>query len=485
MKKYLLACLLLGLHLPTSYAYDWKWRTLADLKALKNIYERNSIAPVIDSPYWQKQLKHYRQLLQKANTVHSAGGYYAILSAFASGFKDEHYAIRASDKLKTMIPTRIAQVIVIKPRLMYQALCTASLVNKSCDVDGYTLISCDGQTAKAMMLLRQQFAGNPDLKSDTVWQAPFLLTDFANPFRPAYKHCLFKKGKVTKTVQMQYQDLSFNKVSQYAASKAFTYKPIYQTKAFMSDGIWVSMPRFHFDTAKDLAEVKAVIKQAPGMRHLKTVVVDLRGNTGGNSTWGRQFLNGLYGKAFVDYQLQKSVMGKKPTYEVWRVGQASIDYLEKASMMLTKQLGSKAKTTTMINHLLQQMKKAKQLGQALYRVPNSKSKTAIKKAKPLFKGQLVVITNGQCGSSCLTYMDQLTAMPKVKVYGRATGADSIFTEYSKIPLKSGLAIAGLPLKATVNRPRGNTPFKPQIIYPGNINDTKALKEWVKEKLVHQ
>lgn len=95
------------------------------------------------------------------------------------------------------------------------------------------------------------------------------------------------------------------------------------------------------------------------------------------------------------------------------------------------------------------------------------------------QGNLVIVTDGRCGSSCLTFVEQATNIPDAMLAGSPTYANTYYNEIRFEELPSGLAKFGFPIKVTRNRLRlSNQPYVPQHIFPSDINDTNALQKWI-------
>ena len=104
--------------------------------------------------------------------------------------------------------------------------------------------------------------------------------------------------------------------------------------------------------------------------------------------------------------------------------------------------------------------------------------------KSLTHAKVMIVTDGRCGSSCLSFLDQAVNIPGITLVGKDSHADSIYTELRTITLHSGYATFGIPTKMTYFRKRANNqPYHPNIRYKGDINNTKQLKHWLAAEIL--
>jgi len=99
-----------------------------------------------------------------------------------------------------------------------------------------------------------------------------------------------------------------------------------------------------------------------------------------------------------------------------------------------------------------------------------------------YAGAMAVVTDGACASACLDFMDVILAYPGVIHLGRTTSADTRYLEVASYEVTDQLRV-GVPRKAWFGRPRGNNePYVPSRIYPGDIRDDAAVRDWTLSQL---
>ena len=238
---------------------------------------------------------------------------------------------------------------------------------------------------------------------------------------------------------------------------------------------WINIPTFH--PSKDqVKEFKKIIELLPEFRK-ETVIFDLRGNGGGNSSWGEELLKALFGEQYVNQQLAKS---SQNVYAEWRVSQGNLDHVKELIPVVKEQFGDNHPAMQWVENTFKGMENAFLRGENYYSEPPNLDQAALSSnAVNSFSGRIIAIVDKGCGSACLDFIDGLKAMNTDIVFiGEPTGVDSVYMELRKVSLPSGKGTLGFPIKVYRNRPRGhNVPHTPDIQYSGNLQNTVELHEF--------
>jgi|GEM_PF-963744 len=239
---------------------------------------------------------------------------------------------------------------------------------------------------------------------------------------------------------------------------------------------WVNIPTFHpsTDETKNLNEI---IKSLAGFRE-QTIIFDLRGNGGGNSSWGVELLNALFGEEYVNQQLAES---NRNVYIEWRISQGNLDHVKALIPILQDQFGENHPTTQQLKINYKEMEDAFLHGENYYSESQGIDQpTQSSNAINSFSGHIIAIIDKSCGSACLDFIDDLKAMnANITFVGETTGADSVYMELRTVSLPSEKGTLGFPIKVYRNRPRGhNVPHTPDIQYKGNLQDTAELQSFI-------
>lgn len=89
------------------------------------------------------------------------------------------------------------------------------------------------------------------------------------------------------------------------------------------------------------------------------------------------------------------------------------------------------------------------------------------------------MTDPNCASACLDFLDLTTKLPGVVRIGLPTAADTNYLELSFVPLPSGRATLGYPMKMYMHRARGpNVAYLPLLAWPGGAMTDESILHWI-------
>lgn len=168
---------------------------------------------------------------------------------------------------------------------------------------GAQLLACDGQDAGT---LRRQWVDpyrwNADIPHERNVESVFLMTSMEDdPRQP--RVCRFRSAGREFELGLRWSSVPeerlFSLIDQ-ALGRAQTRIAMRQVGQ-----VWfVSLPTFHLQRPEQVEAMQALIRElgerAEILRTAPWVVLDVRGNTGGNSGWGSEVAAALFGKASVD-----------------------------------------------------------------------------------------------------------------------------------------------------------------------------------------
>jgi hypothetical protein len=346
------------------------------------------------------------------------------------------------------------------------------------------LIQCDRITPKKMAY-RDMFPydDNPSLESDWVSTSPWLLIDNGNPWKKTPSQCVFNfEGKI-QTIKLIWQPLPEDI---HPENAAYSYHPKFNVSSFDTNNTWISIASFNTAKKENLAGLQRLVSTASQWRNNKTIVIDVRGNGGGNSEWGTKILSALYGE---NYFVWSQNLHPDYSQEQFRVSKNNLNFLKHDLSYCENTSGKESDCYQFTENTIHQMKIALKQKKSLTPLQATNSKYAIKITRHSINpviAQVVVVTDGRCGSSCLTFVGQLINIPGVILVGTPTHADSYYTEIHHEKLPSTFAELGFPMKVIRKRARlSNQPYTPQYLFPDDINDTKRLQEWITKKVLRK
>jgi hypothetical protein len=341
---------------------------------------------------------------------------------------------------------------------------------------GAQLIECDGSGADALLQrLVNPYQWNADIPHERNAASVFLFAPLANdPLRPqacqfAVQGRVFSHALLWKAVSLESRNDLLNKASG-SVPTALGLRQV--------GGVWfVSLPTFNFQ-GDGAAAMQALLKklqvQAKRLHAARWVVLDVRGNTGGNSGWGSDVAKALYGDAAID-----RIEGQFDWTVDWRASAqnaASLRYY--ASVAQNNGQEEDARNRIELAEALEQ---AAQKGQTYWRQnePHKVAAKAPQVASP-FKGRVFLLTDNACASACLDFADIARRLPGVVHVGLPTSADAVYIDNTGGELPSGQGNLSYSMKVYRNRIRGhNEWYEPAVRWPGGPMADKALAVWVR------
>lgn len=437
---------------------NWQQTTINDLHTMHDTL-------VTDTPQYIDKLPAFMawldtgltKSLMLAQKVGDEAGYYFTLAYYAQGFNNGHIRINFKD-----LPAKYAGLL-----LQYQ---NGAYRVKERDV-GYKnlpplsaeLVSCDGKLAQNIIdqdIIPYRFI--PKLEASSRKAAGFIFYD-TNPFRHYARQCVFKENGVNKTYTMQWGDISLAKVSEI--KQALNKKYNFLIERFGQNGIWISIPTLFPDEGAERNFLEMLVKMTPEYRSYDPVVLDVRGNQGGNSNWAKRLLAGLYDENY----LKAAFSSKQEGGQLYRVSPNNIEHARWMAKLYPEQ-----------NDTLQMLLNAERSGQQMTKVKHEELSNEARNATSTFNNHLYFLTDENCFSACLNFADYVYWLPHTTHIGISTYADSPYTANNNKTLSGGAKFI-YTLNVTRDRIRGdNQPYIPQYRYDGDIRDTDKLKQWVEE-----
>jgi hypothetical protein len=232
---------------------------------------------------------------------------------------------------------------------------------------------------------------------------------------------------------------------------------------------WVHASNF-MPQSQDIEGLHKLLDDIRNLSDADVVVLDTRGNAGGNSEVGRQLLRALLKDAIPS--------AKSEARAYWRVSPLAISTLDSSLRQERALEGEDNVKYRFLESMLTAMRIAANAGQAYVEQDDTVLETAPPEPGRSFGGRLILITDSNCASACLDFVDLVLGVPGAVHAGLPTSADSLYLDVATLVLPSGLRM-WVPMKVWRNRERGsNEPRIPSIVYTGDIGDTSALRAWV-------
>lgn len=196
------------------------------------------------------------------------------------------------------------------------------------------------------------------------------------------------------------------------------------------------------------------------LKAARAIVLDLRHNNGGSSTWPKEAARAIWGEAPVDTAMARYFSRVRIW---WRASEGNTAYLPKMAASIRSN-GNTAVADAM-EKVGEGMRAALGRGEPFYVQGDDKPDPASlpPAARSDFGAPVYVITPGRCASACLDAVDIFTRFDKVTLIGAPTSADSTYMEVRSEDLPSGKGRIVIPNKLWAERPRAaGEIYRPRI-----------------------
>lgn len=272
-------------------------------------------------------------------------------------------------------------------------------------------------------------------------------------------------------------DLPLRPVAEIGMERIRAVRKTYQAQA-RAPGLYplakgmhlVGMP--NFDGAKSGAAYERVYGELAKLRAAQWIVFDLRGNGGGNSTWGTRALQALYGDAYGEQLSDMPAYGKRMV-------------AAPASIALFRQFADapeNAKDRDGYLKVVHRLETAVQQGERLAVVEDATEADNLAlgaKVRQRPGGpRLAAVIDRNCFSSCMNFLQQLRAIGDTVVLGEPTWGYSPYGEIAGFDLPSGNGALYIASALYASTQATRAPFVPDLAYRGNMADDAALTTWV-------
>ena len=452
----------------------WGQTTRGDVEAAYKLLRDNhpgGAAELHDLAFQERLNNAHNVALGRARTVVSYQGYAAVLAGFAAGMGDKHIWSRPTFVVN--VP-RWAGILVSKRG---NSWLVSDTDEPRAVLRGAALISCDGEDVED--LARKNLGGfrvDWNVGAQQVQGAPWLLVDEGNPFMTRPASCLFEHGGRRQTQKLNWMRIKRDVLLPRLQTAIGAGAAGYGVRR-VGGGYWIALQSLmNNQTGNVVAAVedqKAVLRDAP------FVVLDLRGNGGGSSLYGRQIATSLLGSAAVNALLDPEGKPGCGAEGAWRASEGNInnlDFLLHSDAVSMTPEGKKIAEAQLLK-----MRSARERGRAFsseINCPDEPERPAPAVQPPsLLKGRLLLLTDNLCFSSCLSVTDDFLTLGAFHI-GQTTDAATHFLEVREEYLPSGYSMFSTLQAVDPRSPYQLGPFEPTLIYDGDIGDTRALEAWV-------
>ncbi len=350
---------------PVAVADDWRALTLTDLDAAKGQLLENTPGSVVgvDPMFRDRIARAYDQAREDASKVTSPAGYRFTLERFVETFQDNHLRIDFRDPT----PAQWPGFMVGYRHGRFRIIVTE---NPRADPIGAVLIGCDHVFAKTMA---QQdlgrYVGRWSVPAARRAVAPYLLVDQGNPFVARPTRCVFAHLSKTWNRVLSWRAISAPDLSsRVQVARNVGHAQRGGVRLLPDGGYWLGLPTLNALNPAAVSELELLMagidRDAPKLRAAPYVVVDLRGDRGGNTFVALRVLNAIWGAGSVGDVRARDLRAE------WRASPSNLGYLSQVRPVLGKMFGEQSAAYTGLNHIVQGMTAAIADGHALYIDPD-------------------------------------------------------------------------------------------------------------------
>ncbi|MFV0934467.1 S41 family peptidase [Pseudomonas jessenii] len=453
---------------------DWREITVNDLSVIRQLVV-TSHPGAIDSENvsfsdWVE--RGYLDASQLSRRVNSKKDSQAVLDFYITGFKDGHVGLSQPDKGRSswagFILDMRGQSFVVKHVAENWPVPLPPI--------GSEVISCDNKSVREKLEgeISPYFDRRLNLQSTWLHLAQQLTVDDAS--YPVLARDLLKSCLVVLPDGLR-QNFTLLWQEDSGQLEAFLRQPQPpQSLRNLGEGrYWIHVSNF-MPSAAENASLDKMLEAIKSINDAKLVVLDTRGNRGGNSLVGAEILSALLGSQWV-----KNLGEPSRAYAMWRVSPFALSTLNNALATMGSDYGKDSEAYEFVLGL------TKSMGLALHEKKDWLRQPGTTSVSPegargfnakIFKGKLALVTDSFCASACLDFADVVLAVPGVVHLGLPTSGDTLYIDIGSQTLPSGSEF-WLPLKVWRGRTRGNNQgYDPQFVFNGDINDTPAVQKWV-------
>jgi hypothetical protein len=449
------------------------WTAMAreDLAAIRDIVAANHPGPVDpeNRAYREWLEEGFRLASGRAEAARSYSDYARLLRFYTNGFRDGHIGVNF-----TLTSSSLSWPGFLVARSDADGKVRVVAHREESEIGaGAELVGCDGLSLEEIVATRQDpYFWNAGIPHERWNQLPqlFILSPADRALRQ--KSCTFLVDGEAREVELRWSTEPRPGVIRYL-EQAVPAAP--QLGMRNSSGVWfISLPSFAY-SGEGAVAIRSLIEQienrAAELRD-STIVLDVRGNGGGNSAWANLVAAALWGKPLVE----RSTRSFDWTVD-WRVSPDNIEHL--AAIVARHERDGLTGSARSWATARDAMAAAHERGEDLIRMPSPPRLTDDPLPDTPLNGRIFLLTDGRCASACLDFADLVLRLPGVTHIGFPTSADAVYMDNTYKELPSGLAGLSYSLKVYRNRIRANNEwYEPQHQWPGGELTDEAIARWI-------
>jgi hypothetical protein len=285
------------------------------------------------------------------------------------------------------------------------------------------------------------------LHASRVFAAPYLTLWEENPWISKPMECEVEEEGEAYKICLEWQPIDRKQYLKEAAL-AIQGKPNSIEISWLSaHEVWVFLPTFAPLNEEVCESLRESARQLGNVQDGDLVILDLRGNRGGNLQWGVDLLKALFGDDYYHQEMGKAYQ-ENNQFILHRISDKNILKKEEIYETFIKHKVNEEQTQS-IEKLIFEMKEAKKTGSLYFIEPNrfglaSSSLDSLMPLTARCRPRILVITDSWNTSATTSFLDQLKILTSFEQVGWPTGAETWYTELNSEALPSGLATLYFP-----------------------------------------
>jgi hypothetical protein len=453
----------------------WQALTRNDIEAAYALVNDNhpaTLPEAHDTAFVATLRAAHDKAIAHAAAVSSFEGYRAVLAEFALSLGDGHLWSRPLIEPREV---RWAGILAGRRGTTWVVAANEPALTGE-DLTGARILTCDNQPIDSVARDALAYRAQPGVEASAILRAGWLLIDDGNPFIHRPRECRFQhKGRdIRLALHWTAIDLSQLRTKYW---KLPVGRAGFDAHPADRGGYWVAIEELNAQAQQVIDSVKAAVSTVRAARY---VVVDLRGNGGGNDLYGRLLANLIYGDTHV-----AAVLGPMPDdaatcKSAWRASPGNLAYLE-GRLAESKQL-HEAAAIGYLSTAVDELKAALAAGRHLTAPLTCPAAHKSAPAPSLIRAPVFVLTDSACFSSCIGTLDMFRKLGAIQI-GHASSADTHNSEVREIKLPSGLSMFSTLQAIMPDAPYRIGPFAPAHVFAGDITDIAVIQRWLADSVL--
>jgi hypothetical protein len=465
----------------------WRAVALSDLDAAREILLSQTPIPFdAENPAYPAWLEQgYSEARERAEQARDEAGYFFSLARYFTGFHDPHISVNPSGQM----PAARWPGFIAASRAGGAVVVMRDEADAEAPPIGAQILSCEG---RSLALLAEErlfpYILNERLALDRRRISTRLFMDRGIPGAPGPSHCRISHNGAERDLTLRWRALPEDEAPYWAAYQdaSIGAAAAWGVSEPAAGVTWIGIPTFSSgsETAPQLEQLIAAINaRGDAMRGGRAIVIDVRGNGGGNSAWADRIAAAVFG----DRVAGRAALASTSDSAIdWRASPENIAYWrEWMDDVAIPEFGANSEAVDFAREAISGMEGALDDDPPIWRQgsANVGASGGLTQRRPRdgarpFPARVYLLSNGTCGSSCLNFADTVLFVPGVQLIGSDTAGDGPYMEVRSVTLPSGLAQLTIPQKVWRGMGRGALEaYTADIAYDGAWDDA-SVRAWV-------